>query len=293
MAIMDILSKYWWVLAILVLGLIIWGWSQLNVYTRIKLRKFFSGKTLILFLVVIGWWSWYKFGDMMEIKTANLWMPIIILLFLVGLNFIGKLRYDTRNQFKSPNFHGSYSVAPYRLNGYLIFAIDSFNAGGFSWDYASRIIVIREETCELFDFGAVSIARTGQVSKYELPEEILQFINSNKFLKKATEQVYYGWFDDLNQVDWDFKQLNNLEETKKEKGIYTLLKKELEVDNPKVSTLFWNFRNQSKSLNKQTEWYDATVESTEKGVEHQKRVKDAYVDKPEKIHKHEGYEGEY
>jgi hypothetical protein len=277
MGLSEFLTEYWYIVAIIVIIFLIYIWMKvLDNHTKYQLRKFFSGKTLIFIAIVVGWYFWAKMDDIVSINQAHRWMPIIILLLMSSYYFIGSLRYETKGQLKTPNFHGSYKNAPYRVNGFLIYGIDTFDTGGLSWDYAKRIAIIREETCELMDEGSVSIANMGHISKYELPEELREFITKNKFLKKATDEVYYGWFDSIEEVDWEFSQLKKLEEEKKINGIYTMLKKELEVSNPKVSTLYWLYKNQSKSVNKQTEWYDATVESTEKGVEHQKRVKDAY-----------------
>lgn len=290
----DIIVRYWWIFTIIIVAILLFVWSRLDSYTKIKIKRIFSGRTLMVIAIVVGWYIWNKTGASHTIKYSDQWMPIIILLILCGANLVGTLRYYTQ-QFLSPNFQGSYSKPPYRLNGYLIYAIDSFDAGGLSWPYATRIAIVREEPTELLDAGSISIAKFTQVSKYELPEEIFQFISNHKYFKKATSRVFYGWFDDIERVDWEFQKLKDLAEKKNDpKHIYSLLKKELAVDNPKVSTLYWLYRNQSKGLNKQTESYDSVVESVEKGVEHHKRVKDAYIDKRDRPpQRAEGYEEQY
>ena len=239
----------------------------------------------------IGWWAWNKFGGMVEVSSANRWMPIIALLILAGSQWIGALRYQTQ-QIICPNFHGSYSKHPINYKGFYIFAIDSFNAGGISWDFANRILVLREETVQFYPRGAVSIAQPKQVLVQELGDEIELLIKDDKFLKKASREVYYGWFDDLNEVDYDFEQLKELAGKKENPNhIYNLLKEELDVDNPKVSTLLWLYRNENKARSKQTEQFDSTVENLEKGGEHTKAMKDIYSEKKDKTPKdYQGYE---
>jgi len=289
----DFLSRFWWVFAILLIILVIYIWSKLDSYTKRSIKKAMSGTTLMLVIFVGGWIIWHKVGSSMTFQTSDFWAPFIAVLYLLGVTYIGKLRYET-NQFETPNFHGSFSKNPYKVGGFYIFAIDSFDAGGLSWPYAKRIAIVREETAELLREGAFSIAMMSYVSKYDLPEEVKQFIENNKFFKKASnKEVYYGWFDDIEQIDWEFEQLKKLDEEKKEKILYNLIKKELNVDNPRISTLLWLYKNQSKAVNKQTEYYDSTVESVEKGVEHHKAVKEAYGAKEEKPHKFEGSEENY
>jgi len=287
-------ANNWWIWVIL-LGLIgFWIWNKLDIYTRNKITTTMKGKWIYVVLIG-GWWLWGKYGKFSEVSDANRWMPIIFLLYLTAVNYIGKLKDDTPNRLLTPNFHGSYSRNPHEKNGFYIFAIDSFNAGGIAWDYAGRIAVIRKETIELFMHGALSIAEMSPVSRYELDDDVRKFIEKNKFLKGASENVYYGWFDNINKVDWSFKRLSELENSKKENPntIYNMLKKELGVKNPSVETLYWMYRNQCKATGKQTEILDGTVEVVEKGVEHHKRVKDAYVDKQDKQPRYEGGEENY
>ncbi len=279
----EIVSTYWYVLAIIVAILFFIWHSKASSYQRAQFKKIFSGKTLGYLLFFFLWWLWYHYGGRTELATANRWMPIFLALVLAGLNFIGRMRYETPNQLKTPNFHGSYCHNPYLVNGYLIFALDSYNAFGISWPYAKRIAIVRQETCELLDKGAVSIANMGFVSKYDLPEEVQGFIESNKHFSRALNSCYYGWFDDINKVDYDFqklkakeKKINEARKDRGEKGVYTLLKEEFKVSNPSVETLFWAYKNQSKGSGKQTEVLNATVQAVEVGVEHHKRVKIAF-----------------
>lgn len=268
-------------------------YSKLDAYTKNKITKVLNKRNLFIIAFIIGWYLWYRYGDYTTVSDANRWMPLILLGVVAGSQFIESLRYQTQ-QFVSPNFHGCYSKPPKFVNGFYIFAIDSFNASGLSWDFAKRIVVVREETVELFTEGAVCIAHCSFVSKYELDDDVRYFIENNQFFKRATGQVFYGWWDDIEKIDYDFQKLKNLEENKNDPThIYNLLKKELGVDNPKIHTLYWLYRNQCKATGKQTENYDATVESVEKQVEHTKRIKDAYTDKQDSRlypSKQEGYE---
>lgn len=291
--IIDFFYNYWYILVAVVGISIIIIWVKADAYTRSKISKIFSGKTLVVIFFILGWFLWFKYGGRTELSNANRWMPVLGALILAGYNYIGLLRYETQ-QFVALNFHGSFAKNPYHVNGFYVFPIGTFNSGGLSWDYAKEIVVVREETVELLNRGAVCLAELGFVSKYELPEDVMAFIESNKFLQRAQNSVYYGWFDSIEREDYNFKQLKKLAEEKKDPNhIYNLLKKELGVDNPKVSTLYWLYRNQSKAVNKQTQYYDSTVESVEKGVEHHRRVRDAYVDKrdeqPEKTEGNEEY----
>jgi len=291
----DIFIKYWWIFALIGAIISFYLYSNLSVYTKKQISKIFNNKVLLIGSFIISWYLWARQGNISTIAEAHRWMPIIALFIIASYNYIGKLQYGTQ-QFISPNFHGSYSQNPKYIEeaGMYAFAIDTFNFKGISWDYASRIVIVKEETVELFNEGAVSIAQINFISKYELPDSVKNFIENNKYFKRATQEVYYGWFDSFNKIDWDLQKLKELEELKKDRnGMYSMLKKELNVSNPKVSTLFWMYKNLCKAVNKQTEWYDATVESTEKGVEHQKRVKDAYVDKQDPPQRYEGGEENY
>lgn len=276
-------QNLFWILFVLGVGILLYVFTKLEHSTKLSIKKFFSGKVLTATVIVVLWFIWYKRGGSMVVQNANFWMPMIALTLVAGYNFIGGLKYETQHIVCGNGFHGSYSKPPRNINGFLIFAIDSFNAGGLSWDYAGRILVLREETVEFCDEGAVSIARPTPCNTwaYDLEPEVKEFIENNKFLKGRSKQVFYGWFDNLEKVDFEFEKLGELEH-EKNKGMFAMLKKELGVDNPKVSKLFWLYKNQCKALNKQTEQYDATVEAVEKGVEHHKRIKDAYVEKQTK-----------
>jgi hypothetical protein len=277
-SVINFVSEYWYIFIVAGIIILLYFYSKASLYTKSRIKKVFSGKTLFVLVVIIIWYIWYRMGSIESVNVANRWMPILLLLFLAGYNYIGVLRYETQ-QVLCYNFHGCYSKPPVLINGFLIFAIDSFNSGGISWDYAQRILVLREETTQLLDRGAISIARPKFCSIYELPDDVKSVIENDKYLKSGKKQVYYGWFNDLEEEDWKLSDLKKLAEEKNDpKHIYNMLKKELEVDNPKVSTLYWLYRNECKARGKQTEQYDATVESVEKHVEHTKRVKDAYVD---------------
>lgn len=292
MALKEFFIQYWFIFLILGFGLLFWIYTKQSAYSKKQITKIFNKRNLIIGGFIIGWFVWNKYGSDVTLSNANRWMPLFALLYLAGSQFVEGLRNQTQ-QFITPNFHGSFSKSPKYVNGFYIFAIDSFNAGGISWDFAKRIAIVREETCELFTEGSLSIANMGFVSKYELDDDVRKFIENNKYFKNAQQEIYYGWFDSIERVDYDFKKLKTLAEEKNNPThIYNMLKKELGVSNPTIKSLFWMYKNQCKATSKQTEQYDATVEAVEKGVEHQKRVKDAYVDKsdsPQKIEGHEEY----
>lgn len=290
-SIKEFISTYWYVFVLIGIIFLYYLWRRLDKYTQSQLKKIFSKKVLFILTFIAIWYFWARNGDINSVKDAHRWMPILALVFVAGYNYIGKLKYESQQVLCANGFHGSYSKAPIRYNGFLIFAIGSFNSGGLSWDFAEKILVVREETVELCDRGAICIAKPTFVSDYGLDEEIKAIINTDKHLKGAKGQIFYGWFDDIKQIDYDFEKLKKLEDSKKEKKIYNLIKEELGVDNPKISTLYWLYKNQSKAVGKQTEYYDATVEGIEKGVEHHKAVKDTYTGgEREKQPRQEGHE---
>ena len=287
----DFVSDYWQIFLLLGLLLAWYVWRNLDFETKYTLRNIFSKKVLIIIALALTWYFWNKNGEIVTLSAANRWMPIAILLIWATYNFFGILRYETQKIVCANGFHGCYSQAPIRINGFLIFAIDSFSSGGISWDYATRILVLREETVQLFDRGAVSIAKPTFTSIYGLEEEVKRFIENDKYLKGAKGEVFYGWFDDIRQVDFDLKELQKLEEEKENpKNIYNMLKKELGVSNPTVQSLFWRYKNQCKATAKQTEVLNSVIEPIEEGVEHHRRIKDAYVGREEKIQRAEGGE---
>lgn|SRR3990167_2238721 len=282
MAIKDVIIQYWYVLAILGLLVIWWIWGRMSFYTKKTIKEFLTPTRIFLFAFILVWYFWAKYGSVEEFANANFYMPMLGLLYFVGVNLIGKLRYQTQQVICS-NFHGSFSKPPLRVNGFLIFAIDSFNAGGLAWDDAKRVLVLREETCELFERGAVSIARVAPVLIYDLDPDVKLEIERNKNLKRAKNEVYYGWFDDINEVDWTPEELEQFEREKiNTNEIYNFLKKELGVQNPSIKEMYRILKNVSKSYNRLAEEFDNAIVGIEKGVEHHKRVRDAYIDKPEK-----------
>lgn len=272
-------ENIFWFLFAIVTTAIIFIYTRLDTSAKLSIKKFFSPKMTTAFIIAIIWLIWSRNGGVTTIKVANLWIPIISLVIMVGYNFIGGLRYESQQIICANGVHGSYSRPPYRVNGFFIYALDSFNAGGLSWDFAGRILVLREETVQFMDEGSVSISRPTVCNTwaYDLEPELKEFVENNKFLKGRNKPVFYGWFDDLEQIDWNFEHLNNL--SKDDGDAFELIKKEFSISNPKISTLFWSYKSLCKAINKQTEHYDATIESVEKGVEHNKRVKDAYIEK--------------
>jgi len=292
-AILDFAREYWWAFAILFLIILVWLWSKLDFHTQHKLKETFSGKTLFMIIFIATWYFWDKYGETVTVSSANRYMPIIAFAILSAINYIGGLRYETQQIICSNGFHASYSRPPLAVNGFLIFACDSFSAGGIAWHYAKRILIVREETTELFSEGALSLASPTMVSIYELDPDVKSVIDTNENLKSrwGSKEIYFGWFDDINEVDWNDEQLEELQKDKESNNLFNMLKKELGVNNPSIKEMFRLYRNTNKSYNKQSEILDSTVESVEKGVEHHKRVKDAYVPKSEQQpQRSDGYE---
>ena len=205
-------------------------------------------------------------------------MSFFFLFWIVGYNFVGRLQYKSQ-QLITPNCRGSYAYVRY-IEGYYVFAIDGFTSDVLNWNWASRLVILREETVQFFDQGAVSIARVGQVSEHSVDPEINSAIETDNYFKTGKKQIFYGWFDDVELIDWKFSKLKDLEKSKlSPDNPFELLKKELKIDNPKVSKLLWLYKNQNKAVNVQTEHFDSTIESGEKYYEHDKRMKGKYEEK--------------
>lgn len=288
----DWLIHYWWTWTILIIIIAFWIYSsKLSPYQRYSLSKIFTKGRLLIIGMLLGWFIWVKVGGSSTVKDAHRWMPIIVLLVIAGSNYVGKLKYDSK-QAQFINKHASFTRV-WEMDGFLIINGGAFNAGGIAWDYANEVYVIRKETWEFLEEGGMSIASVSPASKYDIPDSIWKFCEKNTFLKGAVknQKIYYGWFDDVEQVDYDLKQLKDFDDAKA-KHLYGLLKKELGVENPKVETLLWLYKNQCKATGKQTEVLDSAVETAEKGAEHHKRMKDTYVGKEEN-YKHEGAEEQY
>lgn len=287
----EFCNTYWYVFVIIGVAILLFIYSKQDAYTKMQIKKVFSKPVLFVIFVMVGWFAWWKRGYFIDVNEAHRWMPIIILTISTTFAYFQTLKYKTP-QVITPNFHASFSRAPININGFLIFACDTFSAGGFNYNYAERILIVREETCELLEKTAISIARVSQTPLSALDDDVIREIENNKHLKSAKEQIFYGWFDNIERIDWDFQQLKKLDEKKKDRVIYNLIKKELGVDNPKFSTLYWLYRNQCKATSTQTTQFDNAISSTEKGGEHQKRMKDVYAPREKEKHKFEGSEGE-
>jgi hypothetical protein len=279
-------DNLFWIFFILIAIVLLFIYSKLSYSSKLKIKNILSGKALTIFLLLLVWVVWHNRGGMTTMKSSSFYMPMIFLFLGLVMNYVGGLKYQTQQIQCANGFHGSFSKPPARVNGFLIFAIDSFNAGGISYDFASRILVLREETTEFCDAGAISIARPRQCNtwSYDLEPEIKEFIENNKYLKGRNKPVFYGYFDDIKKVDYDFQQLKELDDQDKSKEIFMKIKKEFGVENPKVSTLFWSYKNLCKALNKITEQFDSTIDNVEKGVEHGRRIRNSYVDSPPQTH---------
>lgn len=284
----EFILKYWYVFVLLAGLLIFWFYSKLDYVTKRNLRQFMSGGRLAIILYAIIWVVWWKKGSMLSTSTAHFYMPLIGLVVLIGYHYMGSLRYRTR-QVICANYHGSFGPDPIRINGFLIFSIGSFNAGGLSWSEAQEILIIREETGEMFDKGFVSIARVSPASIYEQDADVKHTIENTPYLKRAVSKIYYGWFDDINAIDWSEEQLQAFQQNKRQDELYSFLKLELGINNPSIKEMVRLYRNMAKAYNKLLENYDSTIEGIEKYAEHNQRIRNAYVDKKSEI-KVEGYE---
>jgi hypothetical protein len=116
-----------------------------------------------------------------------------------------------------------------------------------------------------------------KINVFGLPDEVADEISTNEFLKEAKDEIYYGWFDDINHVDWTFNQLRQLSTDKTDIGvIYNMLKKEFKTNNPKISTLLSAYINKCKDYNKLKEFFNSNIEVTDTGMEHLKRIGEVF-----------------
>lgn len=264
-------------------------WIKLPFDAKIVIKKLFKNPITYLFLFGIAWYIWGRYGKTMTIRTANYWMPFLLLIIFLIMNTFGNMRYHTR-QIITPNFHGSFTKAK-NVNGFIIFNIGSFDAFGISIPMANKILILREETTIIVEEGAISISRISPVTIYELDSDVKTFIEKTSYLKNSKNNIFYGWFDDINKVDWDEHELMKMENNKKDFPL-DLLKKEFNVENPSVNELYRLYRNINKAYNRQGEILGSVIDDTEEGIEHFRRRKRAYEDRQEKIEKVEGFEGE-
>ncbi len=273
-------QNYLYIFLILGALLCLWIYSKQDIYTRTKIKKICNKKNLLIVGFVVGWLLWSHYGGSEVVKNSSRWMPVVFLMYLLSTQFFEALRYHSQ-QFISPNFHGSFARPPFEINGYYIFAIDSFNASGLAWDYAKRIVVVRKETCSLFLHGALSLSKLDLVDKDDLEKPIRVFIENNKFFKTGQENIYFGFFDDIEQVNWKFKQLKKLAELNKDpENIYNMLKKVLKVENPDIKTLMDAYQGQCKVSNTVAKQFGTATKVIEDGGEHNKVMREIYTEKP-------------
>lgn len=292
----DFSHRYWWVLLIIAGLLLFWFWTKLDLSTRRRLQRIFSIRVIAIIVFFASWYFWNRYGGLTTTSSAHRWMPIFALIVMAGLNYMGKLRYDTQQIICANGFHGSYSKPPKLINGFLIFALDSFNAGGLAWDFASRVLVVKEETTELFNEGAVSLASPTQVDIHDLDMDVKSIIENDRFLKSTLEAkpVFYGWFDDINEVDWTPEQLKQLEKNKNSDSydaeIYNFLKKELGISNPSIIDLFRRYRNVCADYNKLLENFKRVIKGEDRLADFSKRQKDIWGERQYRERGTEGYE---
>lgn len=271
------LKDYWYIVAIIFLIFFIWIFTKQDTRTKQRIKKFMTGPFLMIFFVGIVWFIIAHFGPIINIKLAHFMMPMLILVGVCIYILIMSLKYKTP-QFLALNMHGSYSsLYPLKSDdGFLIFGLDSIDADGLHLDGADRVAVVREETAELLLRGAVSLSNMSRVDLYDLTPDVVAKIRGNKHLKDAKE-FYYGWFDNINKVDWDFAQLRKLQGEKSQAGkLFNLIKTELKVTNPKVSTLYWSYMNLSKLYNKLEDYFKMNIDNTDTGVEHIRRIRESF-----------------
>ena len=267
-------KTYWYILVLVFVIILLVIYSKQDDKTKHKInRVVFAPLTMGFFFLIILWIVMAKFGPIFtSVKLSTILIPPLLFAILWGYTWIQTLKYKTP-QFVCPNAHGSYSSRwPIKKDGFLIFGIDSIDAEGVKLSDAQRIFIVREETAEQFLEGAVSIANLSKTMIDGLPHEVKEEILNNKFLREAKEEIYYGWFDDINHVDWSFNQLRQLADEKSNiKVVFNMLKKEFKTNNPKISTLLSAYINKCKDYNKLKEFFNSNIEGTDTALEHYKR----------------------
>jgi len=269
------LVRYWYVFLILFLTIFYFAiWKSLDAYTKRRVINLFSGVKLFVILIVIIWVFWHRYGRTISVKQSDPLMLFVILIFSIIYLGLYNVRYHSK-QVLTPTLHGSY-FQRHEKNGFYIFGVGSLSYG-VQLELPQELLILRKETvADMREGGSISIARPFPVSIYDLPRSVREYILGVPALKRASNRISYGWFDDINQVEWTKEQLATLAEDHDDKIIYNFLKKQLGVQNPTIKLLFQMWLDSCKEANKTGEVLDSVVEVVEKGVEHDRRVKERY-----------------
>ncbi len=297
-------------------------WKRADSYTKRNFKKFFSGTklTLVIFFSSFFLLRWAYPNATTKIHLTTFWFPMIGAVCLIIVLEISQLRYQTR-QIIAPNFHGCFATYD-EINGFIIFPIGSVIIFDIIL-WTNKVLVARKETVSNLGElgGAVTIARVSPISEYELDDDVKRFIEKTKHYpsKNLSGKLFYGFFDDIQELDWTEEQLKLLEQEatletkeqkqelyeklekndlierlidlkeilKKETNLYLMLKKELNIDNPSIIDLYKMYKNACMSKSKLKEEFHSTVEVSEEGAEHRKIMESAYKQEPEKTEVYE------
>ena len=288
-----ILFNYWYIWLILVTALLVWLWFfKLDYHTKKAIGSLFNRKNLLILVFAVLYYIWWQFGGTYNnLKIAHMWMPKFALILMIGNLVFYLFKYKSQ-MIITPNMSGCFAMNPIRKDGFVVFGVDAINILGDIGTYPERLFVMREETIERFERGAVSIARLSPIDIMQLPPSICSDILNNKYYgnKKAIQNVFYGWFDNIKNIDWseeDLKKLSNFKNIDEEFG---LLKTYLGIKNPSVSEIMRILLNVSAGYNKHNQVFMNVIKDTEEGAEHFRRIKQAITDKKEPQENVEGYE---
>jgi hypothetical protein len=280
-----------WVYILVIGTVVIYVWYKLPYMLKLQVKKIFSSKIFIPIIFAFAWWYWYSRENIISMNQSNWWMPVIALGILVIINAMGNLRYHSK-QIVTPNFHGSFTKVLW-VNGFVILNIGGFDAFGVSIPMAQEILVVREETFEQMENGALSVARVSPVEVQELDFEVQKVINRHIFLRNKKNNVWYGWYDDINRVDFEDYQLERYEQLKNGKELYDMLKQEYSLRLPSPLEIWRMLRDLRKSYSVSQEEMMNIIKTRDDGAEYYKRQKDIYKEKPEPRERMEGGYEEY
>lgn len=206
-------------------------------------------------------------GDWLS-RKANTYLIFGILAFLFYQNFWGNLRYHTPQITCRNGFHGSVAVPPILTkDGFVIFNIGTI-LWGIQIPWGDRTLVLRRETYSINgQENYLSIARPTRIGINKLTPSTREEIKSSWLLNK--DNVYYGYFDDIQKIDFSAEQVQKLKAMKNREEFFGQL---FDVDNPKVEVLLRAHTNLCSDYNLLQDYLDQATGSKEEWEEHLKRV---------------------
>jgi len=292
----EIPAWVWWMVVLIIIIFIIYIWRKLPFDLQRSIKSIFRMEITLPIIFIGSWWYWHSKDILITENQANWWMPIIIGSFILLWTVLGKLKYHTK-QFITPNFHGSYTHA-WVINNFVILNIGGISAPFFPHiPLADKIAVVRVETFLQMQNSAISIANLNTVHIKQLDEDVERFIKKSFWLKRAKNNIWYGWFDCVTRLDWIDEygekrpEFMTVKEAKESKQLYGLLKNTLNLENPSVLELFRLYKNANKRSSKQADVLTNVIDDVEEGTEHKKKKKRRLTEKEERPEKVEGYEG--